>query len=67
MAVAWRCASFGKAVERKRGGDNRVTCEYIDDMAGSWLLPRSSEARWQALSLHSVADGMFECSDGRTV
>ena len=42
MAVAWRCASFGKAVERKRGGDKRVTCEYLDDLAGNWLFPRYS-------------------------
>jgi glutathione S-transferase len=37
--------------------DSRVICEYLDDLAGAGLFPTGA-ARWRALTLQSLADGM---------
>lgn len=37
--------------------DSRVICEYLDSLAGAGLFP-TGEARWRALTLQSLADGM---------
>jgi glutathione S-transferase len=42
--------------------DSRVICEYLDTLAGGTLFPRSGSARWQALTLQSLADGMLEAA-----
>ena len=42
--------------------DSRVICEYLDDLAGGTLFPRSGAARWAALSLQSLADGMLDAA-----
>ncbi|MBC7733069.1 MAG: glutathione S-transferase [Bacteriovorax sp.] len=42
--------------------DSRVICEYLDELAGGTLFPRSSPARWQALTLQSLADGMLDAA-----
>jgi glutathione S-transferase len=38
--------------------DRRVICEYLDEMAGAGLIPASAQARWHALTIQSLADGM---------
>jgi glutathione S-transferase len=40
--------------------DSRVICEYLDDLAGGTLFPRSGKARWETLTLQSLADGMLD-------
>jgi glutathione S-transferase len=42
--------------------DSRVICEYLDDLAGGTLFPRTKLARWQSLTLQSLADGMLDAS-----
>ena len=42
--------------------DSRVICEYLDDLAGGSLFPRSGSVRWQALTLQSLADGMLDAA-----
>lgn len=42
--------------------DSRVICEYLDDLAGGTLFPRSGAARWQALALQSLADGVLDAA-----
>jgi glutathione S-transferase len=42
--------------------DSRVICEYLDDMAGARLIPKSGEARWRALTIQSLADGMGDAA-----
>ncbi|MBC7484486.1 MAG: glutathione S-transferase [Rhizobacter sp.] len=42
--------------------DSRVICEYLDELAGGTLFPRSGPARWQALTLQSLADGMLDAA-----
>lgn len=42
--------------------DSRVICEYLDDLAGAGLFPKSGEARWRALTLQSLADGMGDAA-----
>lgn len=39
--------------------DSRVICEYLNDLAGGAIFPRSGAARWQALSDQSLGDGML--------
>ncbi len=41
--------------------DSRVICEYLDDLAGAGLFP-AGEARWEALMLQSLADGMGDAA-----
>ncbi|MDB5937687.1 MAG: Glutathione S-transferase, N-terminal domain, partial [Polaromonas sp.] len=40
--------------------DSRVICEYLDDLAGGTLFPRAGKARWETLTLQSLADGMLD-------
>lgn len=40
--------------------DSRVICEYLDDLAGGTLFPRSGAARWSALTLQSLGDGILD-------
>ncbi len=42
--------------------DSRVICEYLDDLGGGALFPRSGAARWQALTLQALADGMLDAA-----
>jgi glutathione S-transferase len=42
--------------------DSRVICEYLDEMAGTGLIPASGAARWRALTLQSLADGMGDAA-----
>ncbi len=42
--------------------DSRVICEYLDDLAGGGLFPRSGAARWTALTRQSLADGMLDAA-----
>ena len=42
--------------------DSRVICEYLDSLAGGSLFPRSGDARWAALTLQSLADGMLDAA-----
>lgn len=40
--------------------DSRVICEYLDGLAGGGLFPAAGDARWQALLLQSLADGLLD-------
>ena len=42
--------------------DSRVICEYLDTHFGGQLFPRDGAARWQALTLQSLADGMLDAA-----
>ncbi|OKH88632.1 glutathione S-transferase N-terminal domain-containing protein [Thalassospira sp. TSL5-1] len=43
--------------------DSRVICEYLDSLAdGKTLHPTESDARWQALTLQALADGIVDAS-----
>ena len=42
--------------------DSRVICEYLDSRFGGALFPRDGAARWQALTLQSLADGMLDAA-----
>ena len=43
--------------------DSRVTCEYLDTtFGGGRLFPRDGAARWQALTLQSLADGLLDAA-----
>ena len=42
--------------------DSRVICEYLDTTAGGTLFPRSGAARWQALTMQSLGDGMLDAT-----
>ena len=42
--------------------DSRVICEYLDDLGRGSLFPKTSPARWQALTLHALADGMLDAA-----
>lgn len=39
--------------------DSRVICEYLNERAGGRLFPAAGPARWAALTLQSLADGML--------
>ena len=41
--------------------DSRVICEYLDSLAGAGLFP-TGEARWRALTLQSLADGLGDAA-----
>jgi glutathione S-transferase len=41
--------------------DSRVICEYLDSLAGAGLFP-TGEARWRALTIQSLADGMGDAA-----
>lgn len=40
--------------------DSRVICEYLDSLGGSTLFPPPGPARWHALVLQALADGMLD-------
>jgi glutathione S-transferase len=42
--------------------DSRVICEYLDTLAGGSVFPREGEARWQALTLQSLGDGVLDAA-----
>ena len=42
--------------------DSRVICEYLDALAGGHLFPPSGPARWQALTLQALGDGMLDAA-----
>ncbi len=42
--------------------DSRVICEYLDASFAGQLFPRDGAARWQALTLQSLADGMLDAA-----
>lgn len=43
--------------------DSHVICEYLDSLAaGPVLFPREGEARWDALRLASMADGVLDAA-----
>ncbi|HEX5775432.1 MAG TPA: glutathione S-transferase N-terminal domain-containing protein [Caulobacteraceae bacterium] len=42
--------------------DSRVICEYLDALAGANLFPAGGEARWRALTIQSLADGMGDAA-----
>ena len=42
--------------------DSRVICEYLDDLGGGTLFPKSGAARWTALTLQSLADGLLDAA-----
>lgn len=42
--------------------DSRVICEYLDDLAGGSLFPRSGQGRWTTLTLQSLGDGMLDAA-----
>ena len=39
--------------------DSPVICEYLDSLSDPWL-PAHGEARWKALRLHRIGDGLSE-------
>ncbi len=40
--------------------DSRVICEYLDELGGGALFPRSGDARWEALTLQALGDGILD-------
>ncbi len=42
--------------------DSRVICEYLDDLGAGTLFPRQGAARWQALTLQALGDGMLDAA-----
>jgi glutathione S-transferase len=42
--------------------DSPVICEYLNALAGGALVPASGEARWRALTLEAMADGMCDAA-----
>lgn len=42
--------------------DSIVICEYLDSLAGGKLFPAAGDARWKALRLHALADGILDAS-----
>jgi glutathione S-transferase len=42
--------------------DSRVICEYLDDLAGGALFPRTGAQRWSALAMQALADGMLDAA-----
>jgi len=45
--------------------DSHVICEYLDHVAGTALVPREGEARWQVLRWHALAQGMVDACVAR--
>ncbi|MEP7207479.1 MAG: glutathione S-transferase family protein [Casimicrobiaceae bacterium] len=53
------------ALERADGVtllDSVVICEYLDAKGGGKLFPREGDARWLALRLHALADGVLDAA-----
>jgi glutathione S-transferase len=42
--------------------DSRVICEYLNDLAHGSLIPATGLARWETLTLQSLADGMLDAA-----
>ncbi len=42
--------------------DSRVICEYLDDLGCGSLFPKTGTARWKALTLHALGDGMLDAA-----
>ncbi len=42
--------------------DSSVICGYLDALAGGRLIPASGEARWRALTLEALADGLCDAA-----
>lgn len=42
--------------------DSRVICEYLNTLAGGALFPAAGRARWDTLTLQSLADGMLDAA-----
>jgi glutathione S-transferase len=42
--------------------DSPVICEYLDTLSGGKLFPAAGVARWQALKLQALADGMLDAA-----
>lgn len=42
--------------------DSRVICEWLDTRFGPRLLPAAGDARWRALVLQSLADGVLDAA-----
>lgn len=42
--------------------DSRVICEYLNHLAGGSLFPPEGPARWEALTLQSLGDGMLDAA-----
>lgn len=42
--------------------DSRVIAEYLDVLGGKGLLPASGPARWKALTLQAMADGIADAA-----
>jgi len=42
--------------------DSRVICEYLNDFAKGSLFPASGAARWSALTLQSLGDGILDAA-----
>lgn len=40
--------------------DSPVICEYLDDLGGGAFFPRSGPARWRALTLQALGDGLAD-------
>ena len=42
--------------------DSRVICAYLNDLGGGQLCPASGAARWRALTLESLGDGILDAA-----
>ena len=42
--------------------DSRVICEYLNDLGGGKLFPASGAARWRAMTLQSLGDGILDAA-----
>lgn len=42
--------------------DSVVICEYLDHLAGGKLFPPAGDARWRALRLHALANGILDAA-----
>ena len=42
--------------------DSRVICDYLDDLVGCSLFPKTGAARWHTLALHALGDGMLDAA-----
>lgn len=42
--------------------DSRVICEYLDDLGGGKLFPKTGAQRWQVLTEQSLGDGILDAA-----
>lgn len=42
--------------------DSRVICEYLNELGSGMLFPPAGQARWAALTLQSLGDGVLEAA-----